>query len=312
MGLTRRDDYANQVGALTREFPQLTLYLGGHTHQNHSSESVNDVLYTQADHYGIYAGKVDLTFDRATRRLLAREAFTVRMDHHRRARSARAFALPKPNSTLADQLLAREIGELTEPFGTLARASAGRANGTAHRQRHRRGVAQRRAWKSTPSSTASSSQTHLLPRAGKPWPTPGAVLPYENQIVTVELSYPDLLALAQEFSGARDPRPIMGLRVIGGRNRTRPENYRVAQPGRFAFIGRQKIPARPQFLRFAIGRRPLSLPGAAGGRSRQSSQALSDPDPRCAHRFLPHPPKSGTRLASRLEAILDRQAWPIN
>jgi 2',3'-cyclic-nucleotide 2'-phosphodiesterase/3'-nucleotidase len=36
MGLTRRDDYANRVGALTREFPQLTVFIGGHTHQNHS------------------------------------------------------------------------------------------------------------------------------------------------------------------------------------------------------------------------------------------------------------------------------------
>lgn len=60
MGLIRRDDEANQIGALTREFPELTVVLGGHTHQNHAGEWVNGVLYTQADHYGIYAGKVDL------------------------------------------------------------------------------------------------------------------------------------------------------------------------------------------------------------------------------------------------------------
>jgi 2',3'-cyclic-nucleotide 2'-phosphodiesterase/3'-nucleotidase len=55
MGLKRRDDYANRVGALTAEFPTLAVYLGGHTHQNYSGEMVNNVLYTQADHYGIYA-----------------------------------------------------------------------------------------------------------------------------------------------------------------------------------------------------------------------------------------------------------------
>ena len=38
---------------------------------------INNVLYTQADHYGIYAGKVDLTFDRSSRRLLHRAAVTV-------------------------------------------------------------------------------------------------------------------------------------------------------------------------------------------------------------------------------------------
>ena len=81
MGLIRRDNEANQIGALTRAFPQLTACLGAHTHQNHPGEIINGVLYTQADHYGIHAGKVDLTFDRATRRLVQRQATTVQMDH---------------------------------------------------------------------------------------------------------------------------------------------------------------------------------------------------------------------------------------
>jgi 2',3'-cyclic-nucleotide 2'-phosphodiesterase (5'-nucleotidase family) len=42
-----------------------------------------------------------------------------------------------------------------------------------------------------------------------------AILPYENQIVTVDLAHDDLLALAREFSLAREVRPLMGGRVIG-------------------------------------------------------------------------------------------------
>jgi 2',3'-cyclic-nucleotide 2'-phosphodiesterase (5'-nucleotidase family) len=116
MGLTRRDDYANRVGALTREFPQLVACLGGHTHQNHSSETVNGVLYTQADHYGIYAGKVDLTFDRATRRLLRREAITVQMDEGV-ALDPLVLSVAQTELGAADQILAQPIGELTEVFG---------------------------------------------------------------------------------------------------------------------------------------------------------------------------------------------------
>ena len=99
MGLKRRDDEANRVGALTAQFPQLAVYLGGHTHQNYSSERVNNVLYTQADHYGIYAGKVDLTFDRASRRqLLHREAITVPMDRQIAFDPVVLFAGKKPRT----------------------------------------------------------------------------------------------------------------------------------------------------------------------------------------------------------------------
>ncbi len=115
MGLTRRDDYANRVGALTREFPQLAACIGGHTHQNHSSEMVNNVLYTQADHFGIYAGKVDLVFDRASRRLLHREACTVPMNS-KVALDPGVLSLARADLNAADQVLGQKIGELTEPF----------------------------------------------------------------------------------------------------------------------------------------------------------------------------------------------------
>jgi 2',3'-cyclic-nucleotide 2'-phosphodiesterase (5'-nucleotidase family) len=212
MGLTRRDDYANQVGALTREFPQLALYLGGHTHQNHSSTSINGVLYTQADHYGIYAGRADLTFDRTTRRLVGRQALTTWMDHTV-ALDPLVLSLCEKDLRLADQLLSREIGELTEPFGALA------SPGMASDQERLIGSAIVAALRGRKMEIDAVAHGLFEPRATfaagrKTVADAWSLLPYENQIVTVELSYPDLLALAQEFSGARDPRPVMGLRVI--------------------------------------------------------------------------------------------------
>jgi hypothetical protein len=41
------------------------------------------------------------------------------------------------------------------------------------------------------------------------------VLPYENEIVTIDLAYADLLALAQELGASPEPRNLMGLRVVG-------------------------------------------------------------------------------------------------
>jgi 2',3'-cyclic-nucleotide 2'-phosphodiesterase (5'-nucleotidase family) len=212
MGLTRRDDEANQVGALTREFPQLAVYLGGHTHQNHPGERINSVLYTQADHFGIYAGKVDLTFDRQTRRLLAREATTVPMDSQVPL-DPLVLSLAQSELGVADRLLAREVGELTEPFGVVSSpeqpSDQERLIGSAIVAALRgRGV-------------EIDAVVHGLfenPRTMEAGPKTVAdiwtLLPYENEVVTVELSYADLLAVANELTFGREARPVMGLRVV--------------------------------------------------------------------------------------------------
>ncbi len=211
MGLTRLDDIANRVGALTREFPQLAVNLGGHTHQNHPSDLVNGVLYTQADHFGIYAGRVDLTFDRASRQLLHRAATTVPMDHHVPL-DPLVLSLTHAELDAADRILAQTIGELTEPFRV---ASAFGQPSDVERliasgivaALHKKGV-------------AVDAVVHGLfddknPLAPGPKTVADAwnVLPYENQIVTIDLAYADLLAVAQELGASTEPRNLMGLRV---------------------------------------------------------------------------------------------------
>jgi 2',3'-cyclic-nucleotide 2'-phosphodiesterase/3'-nucleotidase len=216
MGLTRRDDYANRVGALTREFPQLVAYLGGHTHQNHSSETVNNVLYTQADHYGIYVGKVDLTFDRGSRRLLRREAVTVRMDHSI-ALDPLVLSLAQPDLDAADQVLAREMGELTEPFDVVSAfgrpSDVERLIGSAMLAALRkRGVAIDAV------VHGLFDDKHPLAPGTKTVADAWAILPYENEIVTVDLAHDDFLALARDFGSGRESRNLMGVRVLGSRN----------------------------------------------------------------------------------------------
>jgi 2',3'-cyclic-nucleotide 2'-phosphodiesterase/3'-nucleotidase len=211
MGLTRRDDFANQIGALTRQFPQLAVCLGGHTHQNHPGEWLNGVLYTQADHYGIYAGKVDLTFDRTTRRLLRREATTVLMDHTIPF-DPLVLSLARTELDAAGKLLARDIGELTEPFGVLSAfdrpSDEERLIGSAM-------VAALRGQGIEVDAVAHGlfDDRHDLAPGRKTIADIWTLLPYENQIVTLDLAYGDLLALAQDFADSRDIRPLMGLRV---------------------------------------------------------------------------------------------------
>jgi 2',3'-cyclic-nucleotide 2'-phosphodiesterase/3'-nucleotidase len=215
MGLTRRDDYANRVGALTLEFPELAVCLGGHTHQNHSSEVVHNVLYTQADHYGIYAGKIDLTFDPVTRQLLQREAVTVPMDNTV-ALDPLVLSLTKSDLDAADLVLSRPIGELTEAFTITS------AVGQPSDVERLIGSAMRAALSKLDCEV--DAVVHGLfdgvpSLAAGPKTVADAwdILPYENQIVTIELSRPDFLALAREFTlgSGRDARSVMGVRLVG-------------------------------------------------------------------------------------------------
>src|SRR5580765_76273 len=124
MGLKARsggDDFANAVMALTSEFPEVAVFIAGHTHQDIPYRLTNGVLLTQADHFGIHAGRVDLFFDRASKKLLRQEAQTEIMDARipldpvvlSRARpqlDRAAVALSQPIGDLADNLSVKGRG----------------------------------------------------------------------------------------------------------------------------------------------------------------------------------------------------------
>ncbi|HTS19401.1 MAG TPA: bifunctional UDP-sugar hydrolase/5'-nucleotidase [Verrucomicrobiae bacterium] len=76
------DDHANQINAIAREFPEIDVIIGAHTHRNFPEFKVSGVLYTQADYYGIYLGRVDLVFDTDKGRVIRRQSNTFLMDDH--------------------------------------------------------------------------------------------------------------------------------------------------------------------------------------------------------------------------------------
>src|SRR5258707_1437525 len=115
MGLKPRtggDDFANSVMALTSEFPDVAAFIAGHTHQAIPSRLTNRVLFTQADHFGIHVGRVDLLFDRNSKKLLRREAICELMDNRFDPDHA---VLSRAGSQLAQSegALAQTIGDLT-------------------------------------------------------------------------------------------------------------------------------------------------------------------------------------------------------
>src|SRR5213075_3521912 len=115
MGLKPRtggDDFANTVTALTSEFPDAAVFIAGHTHQAISSRLTNRVLFTQADHFGIHVGRVDLLFDRNSKKLLRREAMCELMDNR--------FGCDQMVLSRSKSHLAESSAAVSEPIGELA------------------------------------------------------------------------------------------------------------------------------------------------------------------------------------------------
>jgi 2',3'-cyclic-nucleotide 2'-phosphodiesterase (5'-nucleotidase family) len=234
MGLKPRtggDDFANTVMALTSDFPDVAAFIAGHTHQAIPSRLTNRVLFTQADHFGIHVGRVDLLFDRHSKKLLRREAICELMDNRfdpdhvvlSRARSQLAeseASLAQPIGELAETLHARgrrgHPSEIEKLIGdaiteTLAERSI-KVDAVMH------GVFDENA-----------RLTAGLTTVNDIW----NIIPYENLIVTATLSRDEIESVMEEVYASREPRSLLGIEVkVEGRGPDRRMSSMAFPDGR--------------------------------------------------------------------------------
>ena len=231
MGLKDRtggDDFANQVMALTSEYPEAAVFIAGHTHQDIPSRLTNGVLLSQADHFGIHVGRVDLLFDRNSRRLLRQEARTELMDH-RISLDPVVLSRAQPQLDRAAAALAEPIGELAETLSVKARAGEPSAVASLIAAAITEALAER--------GLAIDGVFHGLfeeEHAFKKGPqTVGdiwEILPYENFLVTAELTPVELKVVMEEVLQSREARSLAGFRcsVTGEGTNRRLTNLRLA------------------------------------------------------------------------------------
>ncbi len=270
MGLKDRtggDDFANRAMSLTAEFPEAAVFIAGHTHQAIESRLTNNVILTQADHYGIHLGRIDLLFDRNSRKLLHQEAQVKLMDH-RIALDPLILSRTQAQRDRTDSLLDESVGELAETLS--AHAPPGEASpielliGAAISealQEHGlaidgvfQGLFDAHAFKKGPKSIADL------------W----TILPYENFLVTAELDPVSLRVMMNEVFESREMRSLAGFRfeVVGERKNRRLTNLRFAD-------GRPLNPARR--YRIAIN----SFDASSGGhRFMKLREMLARPEAR--------------------------------
>jgi 2',3'-cyclic-nucleotide 2'-phosphodiesterase (5'-nucleotidase family) len=214
MGLKPRtggDDFANSVMALTSEFPDVAVFIAGHTHQVIPSRLSNGVLFTQADHFGIHAGRVDLLFDRNSKRLLSREAICELMDN-RFPLDDVVVSRVKPQLAESGAALAQPIGELAQTLharsrpgrpsdierliGAATMEALGERNAAVDGVMH--GVFDENA-----NLTAGPKTVNDI------W----NVIPYENYIVTAELTSDEIKSFMEEVYASHERRNLLGFQV---------------------------------------------------------------------------------------------------
>jgi 5'-nucleotidase / UDP-sugar diphosphatase len=192
MGWRFQDDYANPVRELLTKVDGVDIFLAGHSHQDQPYFMVKDVICSQASYYGIHCGRVDLTFDLDSRKLLDRKAFTVRMDS-RFELDPLVMEVAKADLDVADEQMQRKVWEAKEKITGSGRGS--------------------QLWAIMCTAFAESLKKHQQPvdgifhgtfNTGDEDPgvkTVGDVwrwLPYENELTVADLSGADLIEIMKE------------------------------------------------------------------------------------------------------------------
>ena len=219
MGLKNRtggDDFANTVMALTSEFPEIVVFIAGHTHQDIPNRLTNGVLFTQADHFGIHVGRVDLLFDRNSKKLLRRQAICELMDNR--------FDLDGTIISRAKPQLAESEKALSEPIGDLAETLRGRSDpGRPSDLEMLIGAAIMEALseRQTPIDGVmhgTFDDNADLVSGPKTISDIWTVIPFENYIVTAQLFPNEIKSAMQEVFASHEKRNLLGFEVkIEGR-----------------------------------------------------------------------------------------------
>jgi 5'-nucleotidase / UDP-sugar diphosphatase len=214
MGLKMRtggDDFANTVMAITSEFPEIAVFIAGHTHQNIPKRLTNGVVLTQADHFGIHAGRVDLLFDHNSKKLLHREAICELMDD-RLGFDLAIISRAKSQLAESDAALSEPIGELAETLRSRGRpgepSDVERLIGAAIMEALReRGVAVDGAMHGVFDEKAS------LIAGSKTINDIWNLIPFENYLVTAQLPPDEIRAAMEEVFVSHEKRNLLGFEV---------------------------------------------------------------------------------------------------
>jgi 5'-nucleotidase / UDP-sugar diphosphatase len=208
MGWRFNDDYANPVRELFRDAKDVDIYLAGHSHQNKPAWMLHGTLCSQASYHGIHCGRVDLTFDLSTRKLVDRRVYTLLMDDR--------FALDPLVMQIAEPDLAAAAEELARPVAQASReiVGEGRDSPLGRLLCESFAAALGRAGSPVDGVFHGTFATGPLPAGQVTVADCWRIIPYENLLVTGELTGAELMdVLAEDANDKRSDRMLWPFEV---------------------------------------------------------------------------------------------------
>ncbi len=233
------DNRASEIDAIAREFPDIDILLGGHSHHDVVMRSVAGIPYTQAGCHGLWLGRIDIVADPG----------------------ARSVKNMKFNLIRADESVAPD-GEMTRQFAGALSASDAYLNqpigiaGCRHPTESAfPGQSQVQALIATAIAGAVNADVVFHRTLSKYELRPGkltmqniwGIVPYDNYLGVAHLTVEDLSAILEEnagFLGTREFRGVSGIeyeidtsgdkpavrniRLTGGRELAPGKRVRVA------------------------------------------------------------------------------------
>lgn len=208
MGWRFNDDYANPVRELLRDANDIDIYLAGHSHQNKPAWMLHGTLCSQASYHGIHCGRVDLTFDLSTRKLVDRRVYTLLMDDR--------FALDPLVMQIAEPDLAAAAEELARPVAQASReiVGEGRDSPLVRLLCESFAAALGRAGSPVDGVFHGTFATGPLPAGQVTVADCWRIIPYENLLVTGELTGAELMdVLGEDANDRRSDRTLWPFEV---------------------------------------------------------------------------------------------------
>jgi 2',3'-cyclic-nucleotide 2'-phosphodiesterase (5'-nucleotidase family) len=261
MGWKFKDDYANPLRELLRDAGDVDIYLAGHSHQNQPAFRLHDTLCSQASYHGIHCGRIDLTFDGESRRLVDTRAFTLLMDD-RFPLDPAVLQVARPDIAASEEALAREVCVVGRPIPGGGKRQSGVV--TLLCEAFSAVLAKR----GTPVDGVfhGSFGTKEIPAGTMSVADCWRLVPYENTIVTAELSAEDLVrVVAEDAEDRRSDRSLWPFTLELGKGNT-PERFlhrgRPVQPDERFRIAFNSYDAQSGGRRLLLLRELLARPEA--------------------------------------------------
>lgn len=207
-GHLKQDDAANPLRKTINEAPGADIFIGGHSHVHMASLEIENTLFTQASYFGINCGKVDLTFDLNSRKLILKTAATAYMDD-RFDLDPGVINLSQLDLKNAERQLKRAIGTLKEPM-------SGKGKGSELANFLCEAFAAALARNKTPVDAVfhGTFGTGEIPAGPVTVADAWSILPYENTLVTASVTPAQLLEILAEDRKTYSDRTLWPFEVV--------------------------------------------------------------------------------------------------